>query len=928
MAERQTWHAQRIDELYERLGTGPEGLSADSARERLAEHGPNALEAEGGVTPLAIVLKQLRSPLIYLLAGAALVSLLTSHYADAVVIAAVIVLNTVLGFVQEYRAEQALESLRKMTNPRAQVVRAGEEIQIDAAEVVPGDILVLETGDRVAADARIIRCDDLEIDESILTGESEPVTKQTEPVDEDTALGDRINMAFTSTSVTAGRARALVVATGMESQLGRIAGQVQTAGDDESPLQKRMARLGTVLGLAGLGFSGVIFLIGILTGYDLVEMVLFSVAVAVSAIPEGLPAVISVTLALGVQRMAKRRAVIRSLPAVETLGSTTVICSDKTGTITRNEMTVVRLSAGGREYTVSGDGYSVEGSVTPAGGETPVGSPQTADGPADAALSLLLFAGVLANNSRVATGGEESGRGAPTLEGSPTEKAILACSAKGLGGVESLRAVTERERVAEIPFSSAEKYMATLVAEAGGGTAAADSLLSGRTLYVKGAPERVLSFCSHALVDGERCELDERRRAELVERNEAMAADALRVIAAAVKPLADADRIEREDAEEGLTFVGMWGIIDPPREDAVEAIRDAQGAGIRVVMITGDHAVTASAIAHQVGIAPQGASAVPGPEIDGMSDQELVAAAFERGVFARVSPAHKLRILSALRDHGEVVAMTGDGVNDAPALKGADIGVAMGIAGTEVAKGASDMVLLDDNFATIVHAVEEGRGIFANLRRVIFFLLATNLGEIITLAAGLVLGLPLPLTAIMILWINLVTDGACTIPLGVEPRHRDVLKHPPRDPKEPVLTLELVVRLLILSVVMAAGTILLYLWELEVTTVEHARTIAFTALAAFQWFQAFNARSSRGSVFSVGLFSNRWVLVGIGAAILLQLFAVQTAPGQAIFGTVGLSLVDWLLITAVTASIWVVDELLKLARLYERIGRRKSVRPA
>ncbi len=894
--EAERWHARTIDETFADLDTGSEGLSPAEAGRRLEAHGRNVLDDDGGVSAIAIVLKQLKSPLIYLLAAAAVVSLLTGHAIDAAVIGLVIVLNTILGFVQEYRAGKALESLRRMTNPHARVVRDGTEIDVDATDLVPGDLLVLETGDRVAADARIISSTDLQIDEAILTGESEAVFKQEKPVAADAGIGDRTNIAFTSTAVTGGRGRAVIVETGMKTELGQIAGQVQSAGDDETPLQRRMARLGTILGIAGIGFAGVVFLIGLLGGYELVEMVLFSVAVAVSAIPEGLPAVISVTLALGVQRMAKRKAVIRSLPAVETLGSTTVICSDKTGTITRNEMTVLRIFAGGAEYTVSGDGYSVDGTIEP--------TSRDADDASDA-LESLLEIGVLANNARLEGDDDE-----PRFAGSPTEKAIVACSAKGATGVTGLRETAAMNRLAEIPFSSAEKYMATLVDH------------GEPRLSVKGAPDRILEFCSHVLIDGERRELDDDLHTQIASRIDSMAADALRVIAGATKSMPGRGELEREDAEEGLTFVGMWGIMDPPREDAVRAIGDAQGAGIHIVMITGDHVVTASAIAQQAGIAPEGTDAVAGPDIDGMSDEDLVAAAFERGVFARVSPSHKLRILDALRAHGEVVAMTGDGVNDAPALKGADIGIAMGITGTEVAKGASDMVLLDDNFATIVHAVEEGRGIFSNLQRTIFFLLATNLGEILTLAVGLILGLPLPLTAIMILWINLVTDGACTIPLGVEPRHRDVLKHPPRDPRSPVLSRELLVRLAIMACVMTAGTILLFLFELGETTVEHARTIAFTTLAGFQWFQAFNARSSRSSVFSVGLLSNRALLAGVGAAIVLQVLAVQTAFGHAIFDTVALDLGDWLLIVGVTASIWVIDELLKLVGFYALVAKR------
>jgi len=882
-----TWHALQHSEALEYLESTQSGLSEQSAHDRRSLYGANVLEEREGVSPVTIVLKQLKSPLIYLLAGAAIVSIIPGHYIDAAVIAAVIILNTILGFVQEYRAEQALDSLRKIASPNARVLRDENVTVVDAAEVVPGDILVLETGDRIAADARMISSEDLEIDESVLTGESEPILKHIDPVEEKAALGDRKNMVWTSTSVVGGRGRAVVTATGMKSKLGEIAGDVQTTVSGQTPLQKRMNRLSTILGIAGLSFAGLVFGIGLLTGYELFEMALFSVAVAVSAIPEGLPAVISVTLALGVQRMARRNAIIRSLPAVETLGSTTVICSDKTGTITRNEMTVTHVWAGCRKWAVTGSGYSAEGDIVAEGHEPSEDERK--------ALKMLLSIGVYANNASLIREKEEH-----RFEGSPTEKAILVCSAKGEGGLDN---IDGRHRIDEIPFSSKTKYMAALIE---GGD-------SGREVYLKGAPERVLDFCTHAFVEGEQRKLTDELRNEISGMNEAMASDALRVIGAAIRSMDSAvELIEPGDVESGLTFVGLWGMIDPPREKAVEAIRRAYRAGIRTVMITGDHATTAAAIAHQAGIAAEETRAVTGPELDEMSNEEIVHAAFDSGVFARVSPSNKLQILEALRESGEIVAMTGDGVNDAPALKGADIGVAMGITGTEVSKSASDMILLDDDYATIVHAVEEGRVIFNNLQRVIFFLLATNLGEILTLAACLIIGLPLPLTAVMILWINLVTDGACTVPLGIEPRHEDVLDKPPRDRLEPILGKPLLARLGIISLVMAAGTVVLYMLELRITTLEHARTIAFTTLAAFQWFQAFNARSSTQSILSVGLFSNRPLLIGLGAAIGLHLMVIYTGFGQSVFQTTPLRLLDWAILLAVAGTVLLVDELRKI----------------
>ncbi|MCA1810232.1 MAG: HAD-IC family P-type ATPase, partial [Lentisphaerae bacterium] len=592
-------------------------------------------------------------------------------------------------------------------------------------------------------------------------------------------------------------------------------------------------------------------------------MLMYAVAVAVSAIPEGLPAVISVTLALGVRRMARRNAIVRRMSAVETLGSTTVICSDKTGTITENQMTVRRLWAGGQAFEVSGEGYQPEGELKLAGGATV--------GERPAALERLLRIGTLSNNADLK---EEDGQW--RVEGNPSEGALLAVAIKA--GLEVGPMREEGQRLAEIPFSSDAKYMATLHPNPDG---------DGRTAFVKGAPEKILEFCSHVLRDGKPVELDEDLHREIGEISERYAAEGLRVMAGAYRELPQGQAgLESADVESGLTFAGLWGMFDPPRKESAQAVSDAKGAGIHPVMITGDHAVTALAIARQVGITKDG-PVLTGADIEKMEKPALAKAALAGGVFARVSPAHKLKLMEALKEQGHIVAMTGDGVNDAPALKGADIGIAMGRAGTEVAKEAADMVLTDDNFATIVHAVEEGRVIYSNLRRVVYFLLTTNLGEILTLVGALVFGLDLPLTAVMILWINLVTDGACTVPLGVEPRHSDVLKHPPRAPKAFIVDRRVALRMALLMPLMAAGTLGLFWFAGRNGEPAYARTIAFTAMAGFQWFQAFNARSNYQSVFSIGLFSNRSLLVGVGAAILLQLGAVHTAIGQRLLGTTG-----------------------------------------
>ena len=685
-----SWHFFSADEVLERQESSASGLSVEEAARRLEEYGPNALSAEGGVSILELVLKQLKSPLIYLLVAASLISLWADHYVDAAVIAAIIIINTLIGVSQEWRAEKTLEALRKMAAPRARVLRDGDAEMVPAAEVVVGDILLLETGDRVAADARLLDTTELQIDESALTGESEPVSKSEETFDEGTALADRRNMAWSSTSVTDGRGKGIVVATAMNTIIGEIAGDVQSTGRSETPLQRRLHSLGVYIGIGAVLLASVIFGIGITRGEELYEMLLFSVAAAVSAIPEGLPAVISVVLALGVQRMAERGAIVRRLPAVETLGSTTVICSDKTGTIMRNEMTVTRVWAGGVRFRFTGEGFAPEGDLL-TDDEDSVGE----DATGVAEVGRLLELGCLANNAAL-----EQDEGRWRVEGNPTEGALLAAAQK--------RDITpslldERvKRLDEIPFSSKHKYQATL-----------DSVDGETILHVKGAFERVLEFSDSVLIDGQERPLDDRMRSEIEAAAQTFAEDALRVVAGGYRRAGDTDGADRGDAESSLVFVGLWGLLDPPRPDAVEAIRVAHGAGISVKMITGDHATTAAAIGRKAGILAEGEEVVTGLELDEMDDDELAHRVRDIAVFARVTPAHKLRIVRALKEHDEIVAMTGDGVNDAPALKQADIGVAMGITGTEVAKEASDMVLTDDDFATIVAAVEHGRVIFS-----------------------------------------------------------------------------------------------------------------------------------------------------------------------------------------------------------------------
>ncbi|MBU7044465.1 MAG: HAD-IC family P-type ATPase [Theionarchaea archaeon] len=889
------WHALSENELINKLDSTPHGLSTEQAEERLKKYGPNELEKAKETSKIKLIIKQITNPLIYLLLAATLLSVLTGHFIDAGAIIAVVILNTAMGTFQEWRADRALESLRQMASPHATVRRDGNEIVIPAGVVVPGDVLILETGDRVAADARLLNSEELTVNESALTGESEPVVKEPGQFPESHPLADRKNMIWMSTSITGGRGIAIVVSTGMNTAIGTIASEVKETKREKTPLQKRIHRLSIFIGGAAVGLATVVFILGILRSYNVGDIALFSVATAVSAIPEGLPAVISITLALGVKRMADQNAIIRQLPAVETLGSTTVICSDKTGTITKNEMTVVKAWVAGKTYSVTGEGYTPEGSIYREGEDDPL-----SEIPDD--LNTLATIGGVANNAQL------NHTDTWNILGTPSEGALLVFTRKAGINLHDLKIQQPRKK--EFPFSSAHKYMATVH----------DVEEGNKMMYVKGAPERILQFCTHILENGEKVELDESKLRHIREINAAFANDALRVIAGAYReliPAHDTLHIDRSTVENDLVFVGLWGMIDPPRPEAIEGIKNAQRAGIRIVMITGDHAGTAYAIARNVNIIQLGEQVMTGQQLDDISEDKLVERVKNIGAFARVSPMHKVKILDALKHNNEIVAMTGDGVNDAPALKGADIGISMGKTGTEVAKEASDMILTDDNFATIVNAVEEGRVIFNNLRRVIFFLITTNLGEIITLISALIIGLKLPLTAVMIIWINLITDGVCDVPLGIEPKHQNVLDIPPRSPDTGILDRSTLLRILILAPLIAIGTLGLFTYNLKIGSVAHAQTIAFTALAAFQWFNALNARSSRLSLFSIGLFSNRWLLGAIGGAILLQLLAIYSPPGQLIFNTTALSGLDWVLILSVTSSILIVDEILKQLKVYD-----------
>jgi Ca2+-transporting ATPase len=914
--------------VLQAFGTEPaRGLSEAEARARLDRYGPNELSAEKPTPAWRRFLAQFEDPLVILLLIATVISTVawalerdTSLPYEAVAILAVVLLNAVMGYVQESRAESALAALRQMSAAQARVVRDGQPRAVDGTRVVPGDVLIVEEGDAIAADARVIRSVALQTAEASLTGESLPVAKDTAVIDADTALGDRRNMIFTGTTVTYGRGRGVVVATGMQTEMGRIAGMLRDAPDEATPLQRELGRVGRALGLTVVAIAVVMIATIIVVEHvrglsALLDVLILGVALAVAAVPEGLPAVVTAVLSMGVQRMARRKAIVRDLRAVETLGSATVIASDKTGTLTKNEMTVRAVATASGRVTLSGTGYAPAGDARrDDGGEV--------DAALRAELERTLAVGDRANNAIVR---EEAGRWA--VQGDPTEAALVVAARKIGLSADALAA--RLPRIGEVPFSSERKLMSTVHSD----TERRERLF----VFSKGAPDVLLGRCTQELCGDTPRALTEVRRAEIRQTNDELAGQALRTLGIAYRSLpadafagADID----EQIEQELVFAGLVGMIDPPRPEAAQAVARAKGAGIRPIMITGDHPKTAGVIARDLGIADD-SRAVTGAEIERLSDEGLAVTASQASVFARVNPEHKLRIVKALRSRGAVVAMTGDGVNDAPALKTADIGVAMGITGTDVSKRAADIVLADDDFATIVAAVEEGRTIFANIRKFLRYLLSSNLGEVMTMFFGVVLakvlGLPsegevlvLPLVAPQLLWINLVSDGAPALALGVDPADGAVMQRPPRPTGESVIPRGMWGGIVFVGVVTAAAT----LFALDASlpgglvpgagTMKHAQTIAFTTLSFAQVFNVFNARSERGSAFR-RLFDNPWLLAAVGLTVLLQIAVVYVPFLQLAFSTVSLAPSDWLRCVVIASTVLWARELSKLVL---RLGRR------
>ncbi|HEU5055929.1 MAG TPA: cation-translocating P-type ATPase [Kofleriaceae bacterium] len=878
------------EDLVEQLGSDvARGLDVDEAARRLEEHGPNELPAEAGTSPWTILLAQLKNVLVIILVVAIVLSSALGHALEAVAIAVIALFSVVLGFVQEFRAEKAMEALRRLASPDATVVRGGAAMDIPARDVVPGDIILLGAGDLVPADARLVQTADLRVDEAALTGESSPVAKSLDaPDDPAVAIGDRRNMVWSSTAVTNGRARALVVATAGATEVGKIGALLSSVDTHATPLEDNLARVGRALARA----AGVVVLLvvglGFVHGRPFFDMVVFGIALAVAVVPEALPAVVTISLALGARRMVRRNALVRRLPVVETLGSTTVICSDKTGTLTTGEMTVREAYVATGKVEVSGVGYEPSGALTRDG----------ADCSADAPLRALLRAAALSTDAHLV---QEEGSGRWRVKGDPTEGALVVAAAKA--GLDKPALEAESPRLAEIPFSSETKRMITLHRGA-----------EGREVIAKGAPEVILASCSRiAGAQGDEPLGAARSEAVLAVARE-MASRALRVLAVASRP---AGRLE--DAHQDLTFLGLVGMMDPPRAEAKAAIDTCFAAGIRPIMITGDHPVTARAVAAELGLLRAG-GVVTGVELDRLDDDALAARQPDIDVYARVSPAHKLRIVDALQRQGEVVAMTGDGVNDAPALRKADIGIAMGITGTDVAKGAAAMILTDDNFASIVAAVEEGRGIFENIKKYLMYLLSSNIGEILLMAAAVALGLPLPLTAVQILYVNLATDGLPALALAVDPQGDDMMRRDPRRKGRTLMTRPMVVLMLLGGAWSAIVNLGLFAWTLNSgRPAAEAVTMTFVSLVLIQFLKAYSFRSDRQSVLRRP-FRNPW----LNAAILWELAllaAIVFVPAlHAPFGTYSLTATDLAIVAGLALTVVPVLELGKWMARRGRLG--------
>jgi Ca2+-transporting ATPase len=932
--DERVWHALEVHDLLPALGTSPQrGLTSDEAARRLERHGPNELAEKPRPTFLSLLWDQLNNFIVIVLIVAGIVSAVLGDYIEAAAILAIVVLNAILGVIQESRAEQALAALRRMAAPEAQVIRDGHRQPVPARALVPGDLVLLEAGNFIPADLRLIETVNLRIEEAALTGESVPVEKDARVVlRQDVPLGDRQNTAFMGTVVSYGRGRGVVVGTGMHTQIGLIAAMLQAVEEETTPLQRKLDELGKLLGWAALAVCALVFLVGWARGYEPFEMFIIAVSLAVAAVPEGLAAVVTITLALGMREMIRRHALIRRLASVETLGSTTVICSDKTGTLTQNQMTVTRLWVDGAMFEVSGQGLDTVGQFLLDGRPVDLNDQPGA--------TTALWAAVLANDAELEPA-DEGHASRFRVVGDPTESALIIAAVKG--GADHDRLDRAYPRINEIPFDSDRKCMTTLhrVVDPSPGDTSPFTDSRNREWIVaatKGAPDIVLDLCTHVQrMDDSRVPLTPEMRRQILETNSRMSEQALRVLGVAYR----VDReppteVTPESVERDLTFVGLFGMIDPGRPEVPPAIQTARRAGIRTVMITGDFANTARAIAQQIGLMRPGTQVLTGADLQALEGQALTDAVARTDVYARVSPEHKVRIVDALKANGEIVAMTGDGVNDAPALKRADIGIAMGITGTDVAKETADMVLTDDNYASIVAAVEQGRVIYSNIRKFVFFLLSSNVAEILIVFLATLAGLPAPLTAIQLLWLNLVSDGAPALALAMEKADPDVMERPPRPKDEPIIHGPMRLGILIQSITQPLAVftafiigllwhlqtalpegmnpllgLLQYNWRAEGVDVQTAETMAFVTLSLCELLRAFTVRSERLSIFQIGLFSNRYLLGAVLLSVALLLAVVFIPALQPIFNTHALSWTEWQIVMALALMPAVSEEITK-----------------
>ena len=939
-------HALSIDHTVEGMESHLNlGLSSQEALARLEKNGPNELTERPRPGFLKLLLAQLNNFLVIILIVAAVVSLLLGEIVDAVAIMSIVVLNSVLGVVQESKAEQALAALKKMAAPNAQVVRDGVQALIPARELVAGDIVLLEAGNYIPADMRLVESVNLKIEEASLTGESVPVNKDARVVlDAEIPLGDRKNTAFMSTLVTYGRGKGMVTATGMHTQIGMIAEMIQSYDEEPTPLQQKLDELGKSLAIISLTICGLIFFYGLIRDTNpgmilqeglraylashstaIVELFMTAVSLAIAAVPEGLPAVVTICLALGMQRMVARHALIRKLPAVETLGCATVICSDKTGTLTQNQMTVVRGWAGGQLFEVSGEGYNPEGQFYI--GDEPFNPA------AHPATSLLLHGALLCNDSYLEQSGEEDGRRTWRMVGDPTEGALAVVAAKsGLWRDEGAKTMP---RVAEIPFDSERKRMATIHQVGAGSRAQTEGLRAlhvagDYVAFVKGAPDITLEYCDDYVEGDGVVPLTPEKRQEVLRAIAGMASSALRVLGVACRSLAAVpDEPTPENVESNLIFLGLLGMIDPARPEAKVAIGVARRAGLKSVMVTGDYKDTATAIAGELGMLTDGGRVLTGAELENMTEEALAEIVDEVDAFARVSPQHKTKIVDAFKRRGHVVAMTGDGVNDAPALKRANIGIAMGITGTDVTKETADMVLTDDNFASIVSAIEEGRVIYSNIRKFVFYLISCNIGEILIIFLAMLAGLPIPLRPIQLLFLNLVTDGAPALALGLEKGDPDIMKRPPRPTQEAVINREMLLGVVVQAVVMTTAVLLAFLYGLQrfPGNLAGAQTVAFATLICSELLRAYPARSERYPVYRIGIFGNHWMQYAVGASFALLLLVMYVPFLAGVFDTVPLAVRDWIVMLPLMLLASVFAELTK-AFLRWRSGRLDRVAAA